>query len=265
MDNILFRSGNDVDSDNYLIIYLLIIWLIFKVFYTGIFSFINGSGNLYLIFKPIIFYLINYFILVIINRKNDSYYIILSLTISFLLSSKISLFLFVIFCVIGNVICYLFKNKFNSVIIICLLLSLCFDSSYIIDCYSGMFYYGYLFLCIVSLIFLIFNKLFKYHVFIFSFMCIVFINIINGNYFMDISFFFLLFIVSDNRFSPFIKKCQIYSGILFGIFIFVFEYLFSFNCYLFLSIFLYEIFSIGINYLSFKLCDNKIFNYLFIS
>ena len=65
MNNIiLFRSNNDIEKDNYKVVFLLIIFLIFKIFYVGIYPIIHGNYNLYLVFKPIIIYFIYYLIFI---------------------------------------------------------------------------------------------------------------------------------------------------------------------------------------------------------
>ena len=108
MNNLLLRSGNDKEKDNYKIILLLIIFLLFRIFY-------NFNNGLYIIFKPILFYIIYYGILFLFNKKNDSYYIILSLIISFLVPINTSLYIFIIGSIIGNIISYIFKNKINII------------------------------------------------------------------------------------------------------------------------------------------------------
>lgn len=252
MNNILFRSNNSVDKDNYKIISLLTIFLIFKIFYVGIYPFINGYGNLYLVFSPLIIYFIYYFILIIINKKSDSYYIVLSLIISFVIPSGISLYVFILGSVIGNIISYIFKNRISSVVITLLLITIYLSNNYIMDSYNGIFYYIYILQCTISYLYLFFNKLVKPKVLLFSFMSIIIINIITNNYIFDISLFCLLFVVSDNRYSPITKYGQILGGFFFGLFIYVFKYIFNIDYYLSLGIFLYEIVSNIINFLGYS-------------
>lgn len=255
MNSILFSSNNDIDKDNYKVISLLVVFIIFKIFYIGIVPFINSNGNLYLIFKPLVIYFIYFVILVIFNKKNDSYYLLSSLIISFIIPSNISLYLFILCSIIGNIISYIFKNKLNGVIITSLLISLYLSNNYIIDTYTGIYYYIYLLLCTISFIYLYFNKLVKRKVLILSFIIIILIHIINNNYLFDIILFCILFILSDNRYSPLTENGEVIGSIIFGIF----TYVFSTNYYLYLSIFLYEVISLFINYLSIRLYDIKIF------
>ncbi len=264
MNSILFRSNNDIDKDNYKIISLLILFLIFKIFYIGIYSFIMGATcNLYLIFKPLIIYFIYYFVLILINKRNDSYYLLSSLLISFIIPSNTSLFLFIICSIIGNIISYLFKNKISNVIITSLLISFYLSNNYIIDSYAGIFYYIYILLCIISFIYLYFNRLVKRNVLILSFIILLLIHIIINISLFDITLFCLLFIVSDNRYSPLTKYGEVLGSIIFGIFMYIFRFAFNINNYLYLSILLYEVLSIFINYFSLKLSNNKIIKLLF--
>jgi len=263
MSNILFRSNNDVVKDNYRVISLLTLFIIFKIFYTGIYSFINGNGNLYLIFKSLIIYFIYYFILIIFNRKNDNYYLISSLIISFIIPINTPLHLFIVCSFIGNIISYIIKNKINSVVITSLLISLFLSNNYMMDSYTGIFYYIYLGQCTISFIYLYFNKLVKIRVLLLSLISMMIINIINNIYIFDISLFCILFIVSDNRYSPLTKYGEVIGGIIFGIFIYILGFVFNINYYLYLSIFLYEGISFIFNYFSVKFYDKKIFKLLF--
>ncbi len=260
MNSILYRSDNNVDDNNYKIAFLLIFFLIFKIFYTGIYPFINGNGNLYLIFKPLIIYLIYYIVLIIFNRKNNSYYIVLSLIISFIIPIDTPLYVFIIGSIVGNIISFLCKNKISSVVISYLLITVYLFN---IDIYTGIFKYIYLFLIFISFIYLITNKLVKTRVLFISFILILMINIISNNFIFDISMFCLLFVVSDNRYTPVTGYSQVISSILFGVFIYIFRYILELNYYFFLSILLQELLSIIINYCNIKLYDNKVINHLF--
>ncbi len=265
MNNTFFRSGNDVDKDNYKIVFLLLLFLLFRIFYIGIYPFINGEGNLYLVFKPVIFYIIYYLILMLFNKKNDSYYIVSSLIISFIVPINISLYVFIIGSIIGVFIDYISKNRINNVTITLLLITiyLSINNNYIIDIYSGIFIYIYILLLFISLIYLNMNKLIKTRLFLISLINIILITIINNNFIFDIVIFCLLFIVSDNRYSPITKYGQLLGGIIFCIFIYIFKYIFELEYFLYLSIFSYELLSIAIDYFSVKLCDNKVISFLF--
>lgn len=267
MNNILFRSKNDVEVDNYKILVLLTMFLIFKIFYTGIYPFVNGNGNLYFIFKPIIFYFIYYLILVIFNKKNDNYYIVSSLIISFIIPINTSIYIFIISSIIGNIISYIFNNKINNVIITSLLISLYLSlfNNYIIDNYTGIFCYVYIFLCVFSFVYLYINKLIKTKLLLLSLFGTLIISFVNNSFIFDITLFCLLFVVVDNRYSPVTKYGQIILGILFGFLIFVFRDVFELSYYLFLVILIYEILSFGINYLGVSLYGSKLSKFIFNS
>ena len=255
MNRILFRSSNSINNNNYKIIMLLILFLILKIFYAGIYPFILGNGNLYLIFKPLILYFIYYLILNIISRKNDSYYIISSLIISFIIPISIPIVIFIISSILGIIISHIFKYKINSVVITGLLISLYFNQY---TTYKGIFLSIYLLLITISSLYLIINKLVKTKTLLSSFVCILIINIISNDFTFDITLFCLLFIISDNKYSPITKYSQILGGVLFSINILLFKYILNLDYYLFLSIFTYELLSIVINYFNITLYNNKI-------
>lgn len=260
MNNILFRSNNDIDKANYKEVIILVLFLVFKIFYTGIYPFINGEGNLYLVFKPLLFYIIYYLILILSNKKSDSYYIVSSLIISFIIPINTPIDIFIIGSIIGSFISGIFKNKINSVIISSLLvvLYLSITNNYIVDDYTGIFLCIYILLCCISFIYLITNKLVKIRILLFSLISIVFINNM-----YDITLFSLLFIISDNRYAPITRRGQIVSAFLLVIIIYMLKYIFKLDYYLFLSVFFYEIISVFINYLNIKLYGNRIFRFLF--
>ena len=252
MNNIiLFRSNNDIEKDNYKVVFLLIIFLIFKIFYVGIYPIIHGNDNLYLVFKPIIIYFIYYLILILFNKKNDSYYIVLSLIMSFIVPIDTPLYVFIIGSIIGNIINYIFKDNVSGPV--CSMIVILLFNGINMDIYTGVFSYIYLLFIIISLIYFVVNKLVKIRVILFSLISIILICFIDNNFLLDNFLFCLLFIVSDNRYSPITNRGQILGCIIFGIFIYIFKYILTLDYYLFLAIFFYEVIAIIVNYLGVKL------------
>ena len=234
MNSLLLRSGNDKEKDNYKIILLLIIFLLFRIFY-------NFNNGLYIIFKPILFYIIYYGILFLFNKKNDSYYMILSLIISFLVPINTSLYIFIIGSIIGNIISY---------------------NNLILDNYINIYSYIYMVLCLGSVIYLMYNKLIKVRLLL-SLLISILIIYVTNYIVMDNLLFILLFVILDNRYTPVSRKGQLIGGFLYGILFYIFDYLLLFKYGIFLAIFSFELLTIIINYLSIKLYNNRVLKYIF--
>ena len=79
----------------------------------------------------------------------------------------------------------------------------------------------------------------------------------------DITLFCLLFIVLDSRYSPITWYGQLIGGIVFCLLFFILKYICKLDYYLFLSLFLFELISIIINYLCVKLYGSRVFKFLF--
>ncbi len=265
MNNILFRSGNNIEKSNYKVIFLLIIFLLFKIFYIGIYPFINGNGSLIIIFKPLIFYFIYYLILYSFNSKHDSYYLLSSLIIAFIVPINTSINVFIICSVIGNIIKCLFKNKISDITFDLLIISLYsyYCGNFDMITFTGVFKYIYLLFIVISLIFLTINNLIKTKVLLFPLISIIIFYIMDNSSTWDITLFCLLFIVLDSRYSPITWYGQLIGGIVFSVLLFIFKYICRLDYYLFLSLFVFELISIIINYLSVKLYGSKVFKFLF--
>ena len=253
---ILFRSNNNIEKDNYKIIFILIIFFIFRIF-----GLIIYNDNLYLIFKPIIFYIIYSVIEIVFlkifkkNRRIDNYFIISSLIISYILPSSTPISLFIICSIIGNVISFLSNNRINCVVItsLCIFYYLSINNILYIDKYSDIFNIVYILLWIISFIYLLSNKLIKSKVLLSSIISIIIVYFINGNYLFDNILFCLLFILSDNRYTPIKGYGEISIGVIFGILMYILKLEYS----LFLIILICEILSIIINYLSVRIKYKK--------
>lgn len=276
MNNHLLRSKKNNIDNNYKIISILVIFILFKIYHLGIYPLYNGEdiNSLYIIFRILFNYfsycLLEYIIYKLFNKnkKIDNYFIISSLIITFIISYNINICIFIISSIIGIILENISKRKISSVIISNLLICiyLIITNKYISNSYITIFNYIYLALCLGSYIYLYLNKLIRRNILIIFLILFIFSTIILNNLYINSNMLFIIiFLVSDTRYSPLTNYGQILNVTLSYIIYLIFRYQFNIQYSVPFILIIYNLLSILINYLSIKLYSNKVVKRIIIS
>ena len=254
MNSILIRDNNSDVKNNYKIVLVLILFIIFKIFALGVYLGLKGYFGIYEIFIPLIFYfiyfMIEYLFFKLFKTNIDNYSLVLSLIIAFITPVNTPIYIFIISGILGTFISYLCKNKINSVTTVYLLISL-FMGNNTFDNYDNFFSIILIVLCIFSFIYLFINKLIKWEIFILLFMIFIVPIYIIGK--TDISvigiiLFSIIFIFCDNRYTPITDKGMFIYAVLLGIILSFFEHVLDVRYYLSLSLLFGNVVNIFIKY-----------------
>lgn len=339
------REGNFMKSKNstskmmYTVLIILVPFIIFGTFKNGIYPAVQGYGNLYTVFKPLIYIVIPALTCLIVeylyylikkDKKSISilfgehYAIIPGVFLGLITSINTPIWLLILGSIISSLSKLIFggfgKNKLNPALAGALFVTVIFSSflggylnPYEIDVISSAtplsnmtassylitydnlvapygtlwtFFFGNMpgaigetcsFLCIVALIFLIYKKVVKWRIPVAYLLSVVVISLIIC-LIKDIGLWFILFnllsggllfgatfMATDPVTSPMSYKGQVVGGIFLGISTMVIRYLTKLPEGVLISILLFNILTILINYLTIKLYSkNKIKNLLVV-
>jgi len=337
MKNFKIRKGNYIKSPNstsnmmYTILILLVPFIIFGTFKNGIYPAIKGYGNLYTVFKPLIYVaipavicLLTEYLYYIIkkDRKSlyilfgESYAIIPGVFLGLITSINTPLWLLAIGSVIASLSKLLMggfgKNKLNPALVGALFVTVIFSSylggylnpyetdvissatplanmtasSYVatyentVEPYGTLltFFFGNMpgaigetssFLCIMALIYLIYKKIIKWRIPVSYISSVAVISLIIcltkdiGLWFVAFNLlsggllFGATFMATDPVTSPMSHSGQVIGGIILGILTMAIRYLTPLPEGVLVSILIFNLLTILINYLTVKLYGKK--------
>lgn len=337
MKNFSMRKGNFMKSKNntsnmmYSVLVVLVPFIIFGTFKNGIYPAVKGYGNLYTVFKPLIYIVIpalvcilTEYIYYLIKKDKKSFYqlfgesyaIIPGVFLGLITSINTPICILILGSFIASLSKLLFggfgKNKLNPALVGSLFVTVILSSfiggylnpyevdvissatplsnmtagGYVVN-YSNLvkpygslltFFFGNIpgaigetssFLCIVALIYLIYNKIIKWRIpvsYILTVTVISFIICITK----DIGLWFVLFnllsggllfgatfMATDPVTSPMSHTGQIVGGIILGIITMVIRYLTPLPEGVLISILIFNVITILINKLSIKLYGKR--------
>ena len=267
MNSILIRSNNSTLNNNYKIVFIIIIFIVFKIFALGVYPVFSDNSSLYNVFVPLIFYfiyfIIDFMIFKLFNRNKEinNYSLLLSLIVAFIVPVNTPIYIFIFGSIISDFICYLLNNKINRVGVTYLLISiyLSFNNINIYDIYNYPFNIILLVMCLCSMIYLLSNNLIKWEVLI-PLLIILLIYIYLFDFIdihvMGIVIFSILFVACDNRFTP-VRNCNMFIfAVLNSLLFLIFMYL-KINYSLMLTMVFGNIISILLYYMDILLLEKK--------
>ncbi len=333
------KSKNSTTSMMYNILIVLVPFIIFGTFKNGVYPVVKGYGNLYTLFKPLIYVvvpalvcLLTEYIYYVIRKDKKSFYYLFSESYAIIpgvfLGLIISLNTPLWFLIVGSFVASLSKmimgglgkNKLNPALVGSLLITVIFSSltngylnpyeadaissatplsnmtatSYtitydnLVKPYGNLwtFFFGNIpgaigetssLLCLVALAYLIVTKIIKWRIPVSYLLTVTAISLIMCLT-KDIGLWFVIFnllsggllfgatfMATDPVTSPISKEGQIIGGIFLGISTMAIRYLTKFPEGVLISILLYNVLTILINYLTVKLGDKKIWKTLAVS
>lgn len=337
MKNFNVRKGNFMKSKNstssmmYSVLIVLVPFIIFGTFKNGIYPAVMGYGNLYTVFKPLIYIVIPALICILTeylyyfikkDKKNfyqlfgESYAIIPGVFLGLITSINTPMWLLILGSIIASLSKLLFgglgKNKLNPALVGSLFVTVIFSSfiggylnPYEVDVISSAtplsnmtasgylatydnlvspygtlwtFFFGNMpgaigetssFLCIVALIYLIYNKIIKWRIPISYLLSVAVISLIICLT-KDIGLWFVLFnllsggllfgatfMATDPVTSPMSHTGQIIGGVILGIITMVIRYLTPLPEGVLISILIFNVITILINNISIKLYGKR--------
>lgn len=333
MKNFNIRKGNFIKSQNstsnmmYTVLIVLVPFIIFATFKNGIYPAIKGYGNLYTVFKPLIYIILPGIITMIVeyiyyilkkDKKSfyqlfgETYALLPGIFLGLIISINTPIYILIIGAIIASVSKIIFggfgKNKLNPALVGALFITVIFSSltegylnpyetdvissatplsnmtatSYLVTYDNLVKPYGSLltlffgnipgaigetssFLCIVALIYLIYKKIIKWRIPISYILSVAVISLIICLT-KDIGLWFILFnilsggllfgatfMATDPVTSPISHRGQILGGIFLGITTMAIRYLTKLPEGVLISILLFNVLTILINYLTIKL------------
>ena len=338
------RKGNFMKSTNstskmmYTILVVLVPFIIFGTFKNGIYPAVQGYGNLYTVFKPLIYVVVSGVICLLVeylyyiikkDKKSiselfgESYAIIPGVFLGLITSINTPIWLLILGSIIASLSKLLFggfgKNKLNPALAGSLFVTVIFSSflggylnpyeadvissatplsnmtasSYLVT-YDNLvapygtlwtFFFGNMpgaigetcsFLCIVALLFLIYKKIIKWRIPVSYILSVAVISLIIC-LIKDIGLWFVLFnllsggllfgatfMATDPVTSPMSHKGQVVGGIFLGVSTMIIRYLTKLPEGVLVSILLFNILTILINYLTVKLYNKNRIKNLFV-
>jgi len=325
------KSKNNVANMMYTLLMILVVFIIFSIYKNGIYPVVKDSGNLYLVFKPLLYPLIAAFtsifteyIYYIIKKRKKSIYelfaeefaIIPGVFLGLIVGINTPIYLLIIGAIISSLSKVLMggfgNNKFNPGVVGAVFVTVVFSS--LVGTYSNPyelevignrtpianmkasenlitydnlvrpygnlfdFFFGNIpggvgvtssFLAVIALIYLIYKKIIKWRIavsYIFSVVIISLMICLNK----DIGLWFILFnllsegllfiavlVATDPVTSPISHFGQVVGGIILGIFTMIFRYLTPLPESVLISILIYNLITLLINYLTIKLYDKS--------
>lgn len=333
------KSKNSTSNMMYTIMIVLIPFIIFGIFKNGIYPVVKGYGNLYIVFKPLIYIvvpsitcLLVEYLYYLIKKDKKSFYelfgqhfaIIPGIFLGLVTSVNTPIWLLLLGAIIASLSKLLFggfgKNKLNPALVGSLFITVIFSSyiggylnPYEVDVISSAtplsnmtasgyvttyenlvspygtlwtFFFGNIpgaigetssFLCIIALIYLIYKKIIKWRIPVSYILSIIIISLIICLT-KDIGLWFVIFnllsggllfgatfMATDPVTSPMSHSGQIIGGIFLGITTMAIRYLTPLPEGVLISILIFNIFTILINYLSIKLYNKKTLRIIFIA
>ena len=331
------RKGNFMKSKNstsnmmYCVLIVLVFFIVFSVFNIGIYAVIKGYGNLYTVFKPLLYVVIpslvciltEYIYYFIIKDKKsfyelfgESYAIIPGVFLGLITSINTPIWLLILGSIIASLSKLLFggfgKNKFNPALVGGLFITVILSSFiggylnlYEVDVISSAtplsnmtasgyvvnyenlvspygtlltFFFGNIpgaigetssFLCIIALIYLIYNKIIKWRIPISYILTVTIISLVIcitkniGLWFVLFNIlsggllFGATFMATDPVTSPMSHTGQIIGGIFLGITTMFIRYLTPLPEGVLISILIFNVITILINYFSIRLYGKR--------
>lgn len=344
MKNFNIRKGNYIKSPNstsnmmYTVLIVLVPFIIFGIFKNGIYPAINGYGNLYTVFKPLVYVvvpaltcLVVEYLYYLIKQDRKSFYelfgeyyaIIPGVFLGLVVSINTPMWLLILGSVIASLSKLLFggfgKNKLNPALVGSLFVTVIFSSyvggylnPYEVDAISSAtplsnmtasgylityenlvspygtlltFFFGNIpgaigetssFLCIVALCYLIYKKIIKWRIPVSYILSVTVISLIMCIT-KDIGLWFVLFnllsggllfgatfMATDPVTSPMSHTGQVIGGIILGIITMIIRYLTPLPEGVLISILIFNVITILINYFSIKLYGKKMLKTILI-
>lgn len=244
MNRVIIWNKENNQDNNFLVITLLILFNILKI---SICIYYHDLSSIYYMGIYYFFYFFLEYVFFKLFRSNNigNYFLLNCLIISFIVPSKLPIYMFFLGCTLGILIRYISKDRISSSI--SLLLFIYIYLSWIdnlnIASYIGTFRIIYLVLCIISFIFLARKKIIKRYL---PLVLILFYFITNRSV-INNSIFIIIFMVADTRYNALTKRGEMVSIILLSTFYCLFSYFFYLDYALVISTFLCELGVIMIN------------------
>lgn len=322
---VYIKDNNNTSNMMYTILVILVFYILFAIYKNGIHPVIKGYGNLYLVFKPIIYVLISsaicilteYIFYIIKKEKKNIYYLfeksyamIPGVFVALTISINTPIYLLVIGSIVASLSKLLMggfgKYKINPAVVGSLFIGLIFSflsnnylNPYEMEIVNGNILnqniisyenlvasYGNLFdflfgnvpgalgvtssfLSIISLIFLIYKRIIKWRIPIFYILTVVVISMIIC-IIRDIGLWFIIYnllsggllfgavlMATEPVTSPVSIFGQVLGGVSLGIITMLIRYLIPIQNEVLLSILIFNMITILLNYLTIKLYDKK--------